>query len=91
LKCLTNTIPEVPDIIQNIYPIPASDYINIQLQETVGSQISLYNSTGQQLDVNVTLLADNILRLDLSKFPDGYYVLCINQTSRRKIIITGNN
>jgi hypothetical protein len=87
LKCLTNTTPEVPDIIQNIYPIPAGDYINIQLQENVRSQISIYNSTGQQLAVNEILLANNIFRLDLSNFADGYYVLCIDQTTRRKIII----
>lgn len=63
----------LPNVNINLYPNPASEFINIQVDEFIQSEIYLYDLNGRvalQSQVNGT-----ILQLDVSSLSSGTYIL----------------
>ena len=81
-------IDEADDINVNLYPNPASRYLNVESSEGI-SEVIVYNAIGQQVirrDVNATAT-----QLDLGALAVGNYTLQIRslngeQTSRKFIV-----
>lgn len=66
------------DIKVAIYPVPAGDFLQVEIQSTSLDQFSidLLSVTGQLLQQNIPATANQV-RLDLSNLPDGFYFLNI--------------
>ena len=81
-------IDEVETLQVNIYPNPASRYLNIESAETLG-EVVIYNALGQQA-VRRTV-GGNAVQLDLGHLATGTYTLRINgadgSLTTRKIIV----
>lgn len=70
----------------NIYPNPASDYINISSQNTI-ENINIYNIDGKKIDNIKTNKTNNII--DISNLQQGIYILetiSENQVEKSKFI-----
>ncbi|MDD3010948.1 MAG: T9SS type A sorting domain-containing protein, partial [Bacteroidales bacterium] len=65
-------IDEVQGLEANIYPIPANDFVNIELSQNV-QNIRILNYTGQVVyDQNAT---DNFVRIDVRDYAAGAYMI----------------
>jgi hypothetical protein len=62
----------------NVYPNPATDYINIMTPASGKPEITLFNSSGQKLNIPVSTNT-NYTRLDVSALPEGVYYIRIIQ------------
>ena len=81
-------IDEVEGLQVNIYPNPASRYINIESAEPM-TDVVIYNTVGQQ--VISRTVEGNHTQLDLGSLASGHYTLRINgadgnQTTRKFIV-----
>ena len=93
-SCVTNITPMLPSncgtyavhegneysIIKNLYPNPANNYLNIEIDMPKPSSLNLqiYNSIGQlikQEQYNTT--QNQILTTNISNFPQGIYTISI--------------
>ncbi len=90
-KCvLTSIQEEISDLNINVYPSPASDFVNVEFGLVLSQvEISLINSNGQ------LLIQDNLMNkerhlLELKNTPAGIYLLRINtsnQSINQRIVI----
>ncbi|MFC2116613.1 C25 family cysteine peptidase [Bacteroidota bacterium] len=76
------SLEENPDININVYPVPAREYLIIELGEPT--------AVVKLCDLNGRVLLDMIVnrgqnQLDISEFPEGIYILKIISGSGRKI------
>lgn len=73
----------------SIYPVPANNVINIDMQNIGNYTVSMYNSLGQMVKVSTTATAST-LTVNTESLSDGIYFLQFNngqiKTSRRVII-----
>ena len=81
-------IDQVESLNVNIYPNPASRFLNIS-SEAMLSQVEVYNTVGQK--VISTSVNGTALRLDLNSLASGHYTLRLldaegNQTTRKFVI-----
>lgn len=61
----------------SIYPNPASDYIELKLQTTVGGeQYSIIDQTGRVITSGI--LSEGKARIETSEMASGMYLVCIN-------------
>lgn len=67
-----------------IYPNPANDAINIQLNSVTANSISLYNSVGQTLYVDNHTIRKGSTQINTEQFPEGIYFLQIK--TKEKLI-----
>ncbi|MBK6815739.1 MAG: T9SS type A sorting domain-containing protein [Chitinophagales bacterium] len=74
---------ELTNLIVNIYPNPASDYILIELDQKCIGNISILNLVGNVI-VNMEINSLNI-RIDLTGLPEGIYFLDI-QTDTDRVV-----
>lgn len=66
----------------SVYPIPTTDILNINIDDSIHVQnITLYNATGQQV-----LQSDDATLLSLDDLPEGNYLLRIHST--RDVYVT---
>ena len=70
--------------INKVYPNPVKDFVTVELQsEVTGTiQVSLFNILGTEVKKWETLSlyqGDQKLKLDLSQFKSGVYILKINK------------
>ena len=56
----------------NVYPNPASNYVNFSFKHLTNYQISIFNTTGKLIK-NTTLANKNKLKIDLSDVTNGIY------------------
>ena len=79
-NCVTNptSITELENdvLVKTIYPNPFTDAINVELTNIKDVTISIYNTTGQ-LVKNVTVNS-YITKIDVSKLPQGAYLVKVN-------------
>jgi len=74
-----------------IYPNPASDYVNVDLTGLNGGEyeIVIYNSVGQSIKVVKT--TDSLNRIDISELNEGLYFVVVknegNPISKSKLIV----
>lgn len=68
-----------------IYPNPATDYINIEVKEPelMEADIKLYDIIGNRIQVTAEEISKNKYRLEIRELPMGYYVLIINDPLSR--------
>ena len=84
LECTTSTQDELEQVAFQIFPNPATDFVQIKDLSAVPEEIALYNITGRQVMVPV-----NNYRVDMSRLPTGIYLLKIrfkNTTYTKRII-----
>jgi hypothetical protein len=75
--------PNPPSV--SIYPVPAGDYIDIELKHDpsyAGSRISMYNSIGQRVYDHE--MSSNPMRIDMSVFPGSVYILELTDENNRR-------
>ena len=81
-------IDEVETLQVNIYPNPASRYLNIESAETL-AEVTIYNTVGQKV-IEQTVNGTTV-RLDLGNLATGTYTLRISDAegnlTTRKIIV----
>lgn len=58
----------------SIYPIPASDIVNLSWSNSKPAKILLYDTTGKLMQTIINV-ADKKLQINVSKFPKGIYIL----------------
>lgn len=78
MSCSTESVFLLGDESLRIYPNPARDYLMIESESSLaGAEISIHNSLGQE----VFRLQNqaHVLRLDLSEYAEGTYILGINK------------
>jgi hypothetical protein len=69
----------------SVYPNPASDYISVQLQQSLtwkGLSFSIYNITGKKFFQKRITQPGNVLEVDISNLKPGYYVLSIDNKNQ---------
>jgi choice-of-anchor B domain-containing protein len=66
-------------------PNPASDYFNIQLKETILSQVEVFDVSGKQV-LNMDQFNSNKGIIDISALENGIYFVRINSSITKKII-----
>lgn len=73
----------------NVFPNPASDYINIEFQNHQKNELSIYNLNGQMV-LSQSIPGNALTKIDLSLLPNGMYIgVIINDltTQNFKLII----
>ena len=74
-----NTLPHKEDRLLIIYPNPANDILNVNIEKLIPFQnpfnIQLYDIQGDIL--SETKSKDRIIRINVSDFPEGIYFLHI--------------
>lgn len=80
---------EVQDLIEGVYPNPATDLLNVVLSEdVVGNDLLLLNSLGAVVfKKNVDVNSDKTISVDVSSFISGVYYLTLGNGQTQKIII----
>lgn len=75
-------IANVKDSELKIYPNPANDFINVFVPADFNSEaiISVFSQNGQKL-LEQEIKSDS-LRLDISKFSKGYYIITVSNNSK---------
>jgi hypothetical protein len=71
-----------------IYPVPANDFVVIELSDIENANLILYNFVGQQIHLQV--LTEKMNTIDLSMYPSGFYHITIfgsNYSYSEKIIL----
>ncbi|MBI3519500.1 MAG: T9SS type A sorting domain-containing protein, partial [Bacteroidetes bacterium] len=72
-----------------IYPNPASNYLNVQYKSSSKYNIEIYNIIGQQVFEKQNINS-NFIKLDISNFAKGSYIVKINDNGKlttQKLII----
>jgi pimeloyl-ACP methyl ester carboxylesterase len=68
----------VRDLISQVKPNPASDYVEVELSEELkGSNVVLTDVSGRQLDVKSLRTSERIFRIDLSTVSKGTYMVSL--------------
>lgn len=94
-NCIDYTTTGISDrdqdeILFNIYPNPATDYLNIQLEDNKIEEMELFSSNGKSL-IRETQISDTEFKLDLSSYLKGIYFLRIkagDEVITRKVVLT---
>lgn len=73
------------DILFSIYPVPASDYINIQLNDTGNGTIEIYSAVGARI-ANYNYQGDGPHFIDISEFTTGVYLVRIGNNTQRIVV-----
>lgn len=66
----------------NVYPNPASNEVNISTENA--DQLSIYNSVGQVVFTNNSLIKNEIIKVDISNYPQGIYFVQIQKEGELK-------
>ena len=74
------------DLNYAIYPNPTSDYLFVKKNKMIIEKVELFNVLGQKvLDIEVN--NEEGIKLDVSKYSDGFYFVRINSQFSKKILI----
>ena len=62
-----------------LYPNPASDYLNIEIKESnlVRPVVLVHNIIGNSIQVEIEKVEDNKYQVAVKNLPDGYYLVSI--------------
>ena len=74
----------------SVYPVPASNILNVYWNENYISDLRLFDSTGKLIQYHREVTLFNIHQMDVSNFKTGVYYLRINNekgSTTRKVII----
>ncbi|KYG81889.1 hypothetical protein MB14_00405 [Roseivirga ehrenbergii] len=76
----------------NVYPIPSSDYVYLEFDETLrkGTKVQMVDNSGKQLVMKVLTEATNKLTIDVRKMPEGMHTIVVQdgaKLARKKILI----
>lgn len=84
----SNTINS-PDKLFKVFPNPSSDDFNIELVESEGGSIKIYNLDGKLLNVISAIKGEKIIKWNPSNNPSGTYVILYNSPTKngvRKVV-----
>ena len=77
----TTGIFEANDIIENIYPNPANDFVTVTLKSSDRALIRVYNVMGQAVRYITTNEERNII--STKDLAEGIYVISVEQNGKR--------
>ena len=82
----TLTIPTDVSRSIGVYPNPATDFVNIQLNDDtdLGSTLEIYNQVGQR--VMSTIVTGTLMRLNVSPLGKGMYYLKIRDSRNKQTV-----
>ncbi|NJM24347.1 MAG: T9SS type A sorting domain-containing protein [Bacteroidia bacterium] len=71
---------EIGKVVQ-IYPSPATDYVNIKFETLLAKNIKLtvHNIIGNEMNVETEVVSDHELRVRVKDLASGYYLLAIKE------------
>jgi hypothetical protein len=75
-ECETGVSAESAEELIKIYPTIAEGFVIIELDPHPATNISLYSVTGEQI-FNQNYSLQPKINIDLSKYPDGLYIIQI--------------
>ena len=85
------TLEKMNSIDINVYPQPATDWIQISTNSPIEThQVQLLNSFGQVISVNTTTMDAATLRIDTQQLPGGMYIVHLEngaQQISKKVLI----
>lgn len=73
------------DILFSVYPVPATEFINIQLMDTSNGIIQVYNAYGQHI-ANYSYQGSGPHYIDISNLPNGVYLVKIGNQTKRIVV-----
>jgi len=79
---LISSTHELSDVVISIYPNPTSDFVFIDLSNELEYELSLFNMDGQLI-----LNQKNTALFDMSKLPNGTYVLEVRDLNTKGRIV----
>jgi hypothetical protein len=77
------------NLIKAIYPVPASERLNISLGNVTGDvKVFLFNAVGQQVKGlgDVKRESENLLSLDVSELAAGVYLLKVSNSTQKSLL-----
>ncbi len=79
-SCSVTAIPENNAETVSIYPNPATDIINIQLNSAINTtDVAVFDITGKNITAGISFrqIQENLISADFSSIQDGYYCIRI--------------
>lgn len=75
----------VGSVAFELYPSPASDHVNIHfpISSTDKTQVSIYNSLGQELKTFAPETMSDDVKINVSDLPNGIYILQLSSNNNR--------
>jgi len=74
------------DLNYTIYPNPTSDYLFVKKNNIAIEKVELFNVLGQKI-LDVKMDNEEEIKLDVSKYSDGFYFIKINNEFTKKVLI----
>ncbi len=78
-----NNITANNSVTMEIYPNPATNIVNVTVNENINN-ITLYNLTGAQVNTNA-VINDNTAQINVEDLPAGTYIIHVNNQSTKLI------
>lgn len=73
------------ELLFSVYPVPATDYINIQLNDVGNGTIQVFSAFGSHV-ANYDYQGDGPHYIDLSGYAKGVYLIRIGNTTKRVVV-----
>jgi len=89
-EVITDVSEELLDITFEVFPVPARDELNIQVEndQILNWEIGLIHFSGRELKVNFEFINPHAVKLDISDVPNGVYIVQLSNgeiVNRNKI------
>ncbi len=81
---LVNIKSESESSHSKIYPNPVKDLLNIEFDQIANRRIEVYNSFGELIIVSKTNNLNS--EIDLKKYTNGIYLICITENNKRQYL-----
>ncbi|MEI7594303.1 MAG: T9SS type A sorting domain-containing protein [Bacteroidota bacterium] len=78
------------DNVLSIYPNPASDVLNLKFEEDLtieSNSLRIFDITGREMTFNSDKSEGSEFKIDISNFPNGMYLIKLNNTGLQKTFI----
>jgi hypothetical protein len=81
----SNIRPKEHSFVKEIYPTPASDFVEVAFTAPADYTIGLYNMHGQQV-MSQSSLGNSWIRLNTRDLPAGVYILMLSKSGESPIV-----
>ena len=67
-----------------VYPNPATDYVNIVVENTErgNASVSIHSIIGNKMKVDIDNISSGIYRASIKDLPEGYYLVVVKDPKR---------
>ncbi len=80
--CLTAAWGQADPV--KVYPNPATDYVNIVIEnsERSNASVSIHSIIGNKMNLEIENISSGIYRASIKDLPEGYYLLVVKDPKR---------